>query len=107
MKTMQLPPVRVAPAVREEIESALHEGESLSAFVEAAVLRAARARKAQQQFIARGQASLARAQQTGTRHAVDEALDAMQSRLAKRVAEQRAPAPVTMTMATRSKPTKP
>jgi hypothetical protein len=30
MKTAQLPPVRVEPAVRPEIENALHKGESLS-----------------------------------------------------------------------------
>jgi hypothetical protein len=59
MKTAQLPPVRVAPAVREEIESALREGESLSEFVEAAALQAARRRKAQDEFLARGRASLA------------------------------------------------
>ena len=34
MKTAQLPPVRVTPAVREQIESVLHEGESLTQFVE-------------------------------------------------------------------------
>ena len=57
MKTAQLPPVRVEPAVREEIESALREGESLSEFLEAAALQAARRRLAQEEFLARGRAS--------------------------------------------------
>ena len=51
MKTAQLPPVRVEPAVREEIESVLLEGESLSQFVEASAMQAARRRKAQQAFL--------------------------------------------------------
>ena len=35
MKTAQLPPVRVEPSVREEIESVLRPGETLSQFVAA------------------------------------------------------------------------
>lgn len=89
MKTAQLPPVRVAPAVREEIESALNEGESLSEFVEASVLQAARRRKAQQAFLARGRASLAKAKQTGELHELDATLDAMQARLDQRLTELR------------------
>ena len=85
MKTAQLPPVRVAPAVREEIESALHEGESLSQFVEAAALQAARRRKAQQMFIERGRASLERAKATGEFHPMSEALDRMRESLQQRI----------------------
>jgi hypothetical protein len=62
MKIAQLPPVRVTPAARAHIESVLHEGESLSQFVEKATLDAANRRKAQQEFIARGRASLANAE---------------------------------------------
>jgi hypothetical protein len=85
MKTAQLPPVRVAPSVREEIESVLLEGESLSAFVEAASLQVARGRKAQQAFLARGRASIARAKQSGELYPLEGALDAMQARLEKRL----------------------
>ena len=44
MKTAQLPPVRVEPSVREEIESVLREGETLSQFVESAAVEAAQRR---------------------------------------------------------------
>lgn len=81
MKTTQLPPVRVTAAVREQIEGVLLEGETLSHFVEQASIDAARRRKAQQEFVARGRASLVRALETGESYAADEVLDAMKSRL--------------------------
>jgi hypothetical protein len=87
MKTAQLPPVRVEPAVRDEIEAVLHEGESLSQFVEAAAVQAARRRKAQQEFVARGRASLARAKATGEFYPWQGALDQMRVRLDGRMAE--------------------
>jgi Arc/MetJ-type ribon-helix-helix transcriptional regulator len=85
MKTAQLPPVRVDPPVRAEIEAALREGESLSEFVKTAALEAARRRKAQDAFLARGRAALAQAQRTGEWFAVDAALDTMRDRLTQRI----------------------
>ena len=85
LKTAQLPPVRVEPAVRAEIENALHEGESLSQFVEAAVLQTARRRKADQDFLARGRASLEAAKKSGEFYPLAGVLDAMQSRLEGRM----------------------
>lgn len=81
MKTSQLPPVRVEPSVREEIESVLREGESLSEFVETAAVQAARRRKAQEAFLARGRASLAKAKRTGEFYAADKILEDMRGRL--------------------------
>ncbi|MDE1947846.1 MAG: hypothetical protein KGL43_12805 [Burkholderiales bacterium] len=89
MKTAQLPPVRVEPAVRAEIENAQREGESRSEFVEAAALQAARTRKAQQEFLARGRASIANALKTGELHPLGGVLDAMQARLDERMKKQR------------------
>jgi hypothetical protein len=86
MKIAQLPPVRVTPAARAHIESVLHEGESLSQFVEKATLDAANRRKAQQEFIARGRASLANARKTGELYAAGDVLHAMRDRLNVRVA---------------------
>ena len=92
MKTAQLPPVRVEPAVRAEIENALHEGESLSEFVEAAALQAARRRKAEQEFLARGRASIANAKRSGEFYPVHGELNEMRTRLEGRMnAQQRAP----------------
>ena len=89
MKTAQLPPVRVEPAVREEVESVLHEGESLSQFVEAATVQAARRRKAQQEFLARGRTSLAKARTADEFYPLHGVLDQMRARLDARMDEHR------------------
>ncbi|MBN8511326.1 MAG: hypothetical protein J0L57_22280 [Burkholderiales bacterium] len=85
MKTSQLPPVRVEPSVRLEIEAVLREGESLSQFVETAAVQAARHRKAQAEFLARGRASLAEAKRSGEFYPADEVLDGMRGRLQSRM----------------------
>jgi len=87
MKTAQLPPVRVEPSVRDEIESVLHQGETLSQFVENAAIQAAQRRKSQQEFIARGRDSLKRAKKHGEYYSAKDALDAMQARLDTRISE--------------------
>ncbi len=85
MKTAQLPPIRVEASVREEIETALREGESLSQFVETAAIEAARRRKAQEAFLARGRASLAKARRTGEFYAAAKVLEDMRERLESRM----------------------
>jgi len=85
MKTAQLPPVRVEASVREEIEAVLREGESLSEFVETAAVQAARQRKAQEEFLARGRASLAKAKRTGEFYVADKVLEDMRGRLLSRM----------------------
>lgn len=85
MKTAQLPPVRVEPSVREEIEAVLREGESLSEFVETAAIEMARRRKAQEEFLARGRASLAKAKRTGEFYVAEKVLEEMRGRLQSRM----------------------
>lgn len=85
MKSAQLPPVRVEPSVREEIEAVLREGESLSEFLETAAVQAARRRKAQEEFLARGRASLARAKLSGEFYPADQVLEDMRGRLRARM----------------------
>ncbi|MGJ7498685.1 YlcI/YnfO family protein [Variovorax sp. RT4R15] len=87
MKTAQLPPVRVEPSVREEIESVLRQGETLSQFVEKAAVQAAQRRKSQQEFLERGRASLKRAKKSGEYYSAKDALDAMQARLDARIVQ--------------------
>lgn len=65
MKSAVIPQVRVEPELRAELEASLHEGETLSEFVEAAVRDAARRRRTQAEFIARGLASRDEARRTG------------------------------------------
>ena len=54
MKTATLPPIRVAPDFRTELEGVLEQGESLSQFVESAVRTMVARRKNQAEFIRRG-----------------------------------------------------
>lgn len=75
--------------MRMEIESVLHEGESLSEFIETAAVQAARRRKAQEEFLARGRASLAEARRTGEFYAADEVLEGMRGRLEARMEAKR------------------
>ncbi|MGJ7511992.1 YlcI/YnfO family protein [Variovorax sp. GT1P44] len=87
MKTAQLPPVRVEPSVRDQIESVLRQGETLSQFVENAAVQAAQRRRSQQDFLTRGRDSLERAKKNGQYYSAKDALDAMQARLDERIAQ--------------------
>ena len=57
MKTALLPATRVAPALRKRVESLLQEGETVSSFIEAAVVQHADARAAEREFVKRGLAA--------------------------------------------------
>lgn len=65
MKTTTLPPLRVSPELRKQVEEMLEDGETLSSFVLDAVSRSVEMRQAHQAFLERGLASAARARQTG------------------------------------------
>ncbi|NYT82596.1 prevent-host-death protein [Alcaligenaceae bacterium] len=65
MKTATFPPLRVDPQLRQDTESVLREGESLSQFIEQAVRSQVELRKANEAFLAHGLASRDRARQTG------------------------------------------
>ncbi len=65
MKTATIPPIRVAPSFRIEIEGVLEQGESLSEFVESAVRLTVEKRKNQTEFIRRGIAAIAQTQRAG------------------------------------------
>ncbi|MFT3712149.1 MAG: YlcI/YnfO family protein [Archangium sp.] len=54
MKTSLLPATRVDPKLRVRIEALLSEGETLSSFIESAVLNQANWRDEQRAFVARG-----------------------------------------------------
>jgi predicted transcriptional regulator len=65
MKSATLPSVRVDSQVRLAAEAVLREGETLSSFMSEALLRQIEIRRAQDEFIARGIASAARAKKSG------------------------------------------
>jgi hypothetical protein len=81
MKTSTIPPVRVQPALRQELEDALHEGETLAGFVESAVRDAVFKRKAQAEFLRRGIEAIERTKAAEDGVPVDEVLQNLQSRL--------------------------
>lgn len=65
MKTATLPPIRVAPDFRAELEGVLEHGESLSQFVENAVRATVAQRKNQAEFVRRGIAAIEATQRDG------------------------------------------
>ena len=65
MKTANIPSLRVDPELRHAVEGALHNGETLSSFMEQALREQVKRRQLQEEFIARGLASRDKAKQTG------------------------------------------
>jgi hypothetical protein len=65
MKTSTLPPVRVEPALRAEVEALLDEGESLSDFVAGCVRDGVAWRRTQDAFVARAHQAVERAAREG------------------------------------------
>ena len=66
MKTAVLPPLRVDPGLRKDVEDVLNENETISKFTENAVRAQVNLRKAQSEFISRGLVSRDKAIKTGT-----------------------------------------
>ena len=91
MKTATIPAVRVEPLLREQLESVLAEGESLSAFVETAIREGVHKRRTQAEFIARGMASLARYKAGEKSYTVDEVMGELKARLAAARAHHESP----------------
>ncbi|MBO9123065.1 MULTISPECIES: YlcI/YnfO family protein [unclassified Rhizobium] len=81
MKSATLPSLRVDPELRAAAESVLEEGETLSAFVENSVRAQIEYRRTHEEFIARGLASLAKAERTGVYHSADDVLTMLKSKL--------------------------
>ena len=92
MRSATFPPIRVEPEVRAEVEAVLREGESLTQFIEEAVVAAAAWRRQQSEFVARGEAAIERLKKEGGGHAVDDVMADLQARLddARRRASRRA-----------------
>lgn len=81
MKSAVIPQVRVEPELRAELEAVLHEGETLSEFVEASVRSAVTFRRVQTRFHARGQAAWEHYQDTGESLSAAEVLAKLQAKL--------------------------
>ena len=81
MKTSTLPPVRVEPALRAEVEALLDEGESLSDFVAGCVRDGVAWRRTQDAFVARAHGAIERALGDGGGLTPDEILDRLNAQL--------------------------
>jgi hypothetical protein len=65
MKSATIPPIRVAPEFRIEVEGVLEQGESLSEFVENAIRQTVLIRKNQAEFLRRGILAIEETKRTG------------------------------------------
>lgn len=83
MKTANFPSLRVDPSLRQAAEDVLHEGESLSSFVEQSVRTQIRQRQEQAGFIARGLISRERAKASGAYVSSGAVLKKLEARLAR------------------------
>ncbi len=81
MKSAVIPQIRVEPALRAELESVLHPGETLTDFVEATVRNAIAFRRVQNDFHARAQAASQEYHRSGVSVPVDSVLERLQSKL--------------------------
>jgi len=83
MKTANMPSLRVDPALRQAAEAVLHEGESLSSFMEQSLREEVNRRRTQAEFIARGLAARDEASRTGVYYTVDESMARLDAILAR------------------------
>ena len=83
MKTATLPPIRVAPDLRLELEGVLEQGESLSQFVENAVRTTVARRKTQAEFVRRGIAAIEATQRAGSGIPADVVIAKLEAKLAE------------------------
>lgn len=81
MKTATLPPVRVEPDFRQELEGVLEQGETLSQFVESAVRSVVEKRKHQAEFVRRGIKAIEDMQRTGTGIPAEQVVARLEARL--------------------------
>lgn len=83
MKTASFPSLRVDPALRQAAEEVLHDGESLSSFVEHSVRAQIQQRQEQAAFIARGLVARDQGRATGVYVSSAAVLKKLESRLAR------------------------
>ena len=83
MKTSTIPSLRVDPALRQAAEDVLHDGETLSGFVESSLRAQIDLRRSQEAFVARGLASAENARRTGVYVASSVVLKKLEAKLAK------------------------
>jgi hypothetical protein len=81
MRTATFPPIRVEPEVRAEVEAVLRDGETLTQFIEEAVVSAAAWRRSQAEFVKRGETAVERWKREGGGYKADDVMADLQARL--------------------------
>lgn len=79
MKSATIPPLRVTTDLRNQAESVLREGESLSRFVEDSLRRQIEQRRLRNEFIARGLAARESAKSSGEYASKEEVMDSLRA----------------------------
>lgn len=82
MKTATLPPVRIEPAFRQQVEEVLQPGETLTQLVESAVRTAVAARKSQAEFLRRGIHAIETSRREATGIPAEQVMAGLERRLA-------------------------
>lgn len=82
MKTSTIPPVRIDPLFRQDIEQSLAAGESLASLVETAVRHEVTRRRVQSEFVRRGMAAIDRTAAAGDGVPAEAVVAKLQAKLA-------------------------
>lgn len=82
MKTATIPPVRIDPSFRKDIEQSLAGGESLASLVETAVRNEVTRRRVQSEFVRRGMAAIHRTVSSGDGVPAEAAIAKLEMKLA-------------------------
>lgn len=90
MKSATLPSLRVEPGLRKAAESVLHEGESLSSFMEKSLRDEVNRRRMQAEFLARGLAARDEAKRSKVYYDADTVHAELRNMLAKAEAKTKA-----------------
>jgi hypothetical protein len=82
MKTATIPPVRIDPLFRAQMEHALAEGETMASLVETAVRNEVHRREMESEFLRRGMASIQRMAAAGDGISADAMIGKLEAKLA-------------------------
>lgn len=88
MKTATIPPVRIEPAFRADMEQALEEGENLASLVETAVRHEVARRRNQSEFVRRGLTAIQRTVDAGDGIPAEAVVARLQHKLAVATAKK-------------------
>jgi hypothetical protein len=89
MKTASMPSLRVDPDLRQDAESVLREGETLSSFMEQALRSSIQSRRLQKEFFARSLVSRDEAKRTSEYFSAEDVLTEMDDMLSQAEARSR------------------